>query len=79
MPEAPFPGFVHPTVTITTSRIRVTCVRNRHQVECFPQFCSKENPAKHPPVKAGRYLLSKYSQTHQDFDGNQQQRGDKSA
>lgn len=41
------------------------------QVVCFPQFCSKENPAKHPPVTAGRYLLEKYSQTHQDFDGNQ--------
>lgn len=43
------------------------------QVVCFPQFCSKDNPAKHPPVTAGKYLLGKYSNTHQDFDGNQQE------
>lgn len=48
------------------------------QVVCFQQFCSEENPAKHPPVTAGRYLLSKYSQTHQDFNGNQQKGGEKS-
>ncbi|CAM9287559.1 unnamed protein product [Ectocarpus sp. 6 AP-2014] len=41
------------------------------EVACFPQFCSEENPARYPPVKAGAYLMGKYSQTHQDFDGNQ--------
>eukprot|EP00752_Nemacystus_decipiens_P014679 g13075.t1 len=41
------------------------------EVTCFPQFCSKENPAKYPPVTAGEYIFGKYSQTHQDFDGNQ--------
>ena len=41
------------------------------QVACFPQFCSEENPAKYPPVTAGEYILGKYSQTHQDFDKNQ--------
>ena len=46
------------------------------QVVCFPQFCSEDNPPKHPPVTAGRYLLGKYSQTHQDFDGNQREHKD---
>ncbi|CAM9798398.1 unnamed protein product, partial [Hapterophycus canaliculatus] len=41
------------------------------EVVCFPQFCSPENPAKHAPVMAGKYLLGKYSQTLQGFDGNQ--------
>lgn len=41
------------------------------QVACFPQFSSEDNPAKYPPIKAGEYLLGKYSQTHQDFDASQ--------
>ncbi|CAM9287485.1 unnamed protein product [Ectocarpus sp. 6 AP-2014] len=42
------------------------------EVVCLPQCCSEENPAKYPTVTAGSYILNKYSQTHQDFDGNQQ-------
>ncbi|CAM9654522.1 unnamed protein product, partial [Ectocarpus sp. 4 AP-2014] len=53
------------------------CILSRHMplcagVACFPQCCSEENPAKYPPVSAGRYTLQKYSQTQQDFDCNQQ-------
>ncbi|CAM9597540.1 unnamed protein product [Scytosiphon promiscuus] len=42
------------------------------EVVCFRQFCSEEHPAKYPPVTAGRYIFEKYSKTHQDFDGNQE-------
>ncbi|CAM9249777.1 unnamed protein product [Laminaria digitata] len=41
------------------------------EVVCLPQFCSEGSPAKYPPVTSGMYLLGRYSETHQDFDGNQ--------
>eukprot|EP00904_Undaria_pinnatifida_P005444 jgi/Undpi1/2029/HiC_scaffold_12.g05415.m1 len=41
------------------------------EVTCLPQFCSEDNPAKYPPVTFGMYLSGRYSKTHQDFDGNQ--------
>ncbi|CAM9312019.1 unnamed protein product [Laminaria digitata] len=41
------------------------------EVACLPQFCSEGSPAKYPPVTSGKCLLGRCSETHQDFDGNQ--------
>ena len=36
-------------------------------VECLPAFVTEENPAKYPPTTSGLHLLSKYAQTHANF------------
>lgn len=36
-------------------------------VECLPAFVTEENPAKYPPTTSGFHLLSKYAQTHANF------------
>eukprot|EP00755_Sulcionema_specki_P039541 Sspe_Gene.113007::Locus_96870_Transcript_1_2_Confidence_0.500_Length_1005::g.113007::m.113007 len=39
------------------------------RVECLPQFCSEDRPAKYPPTTAGEHLLQKYRETHNGFKG----------
>ena len=37
-------------------------------VECLESCCSKDNPAKYPPITAGQHLLNMYAKTHADFE-----------
>lgn len=39
-------------------------------VVCLPTCCSNDNPAKYPPITSGQHLLNKYSETHADFQPN---------
>ena len=37
-------------------------------VECLESCCSDDNPAKYPPITAGRHLLNMYEKTYNDFE-----------
>ncbi|GFH20353.1 oxygenase-like protein [Haematococcus lacustris] len=63
----------------TNGRYRSTLHRERYslaafldpnfdaRVECLPQCCSADRPARYPPTTAGQHILDKYAATHAGF------------